>query len=70
MDEVYRGYRITIKQAEAWTARVTHVRGTYVPLHAEAALTEGPQRCLERARLLVDRYVEFLSRNDAGRTPG
>ncbi|HEY4203540.1 MAG TPA: hypothetical protein VGM35_00890 [Xanthobacteraceae bacterium] len=69
MDEVYRGYRIAIKQDGNWAARITHVRGTYVPLHARATAAEGPQRCLERARELIDRYLEFLSLNDIGGEP-
>jgi hypothetical protein len=63
VDEFYRGYRIAIKQTDRWVARITHVRGTYVPLDAEASLEESSAACIERARRLVDRYVEFLDRN-------
>lgn len=63
MDELYRGYRISVKQAERWTARVTHVRGTLMPLDAHASLVEGPQICCGRARAMIDRYIAFLSQN-------
>ncbi len=63
MDEFYRGYRIAIKQTDGWVARITHARGTHIPLNARASAREGAERCLERARDLVDRYVEFLGRN-------
>lgn len=63
MDELHRGYRIGLKQLDRWVARVTHVRGTLVPISAEASLDEGPKRCLERARAQIDRYVAFLGEN-------
>ncbi len=63
MDELYRGYRIAIKQTDRWVARITHVRGTYVPLDAHATIKEGPQPCLVRARTLIDRYIDFLNQN-------
>ena len=69
MEEVYRGYRIAIKQNGGWTARVTHVRGPYVPLDAKATLAEGEARCLERARAMIDRYIAFLEQNDLGGVP-
>jgi hypothetical protein len=69
MDEVYRGYRIAIRQDGEWKARVTHVRGPYVPLDARAPLAEGESKCLERARALIDRYIAFLEQNDLGGEP-
>jgi hypothetical protein len=69
VDEVYRGYRIATKQDGGWTARVTHVRGPYVPLHAKASSAEGEARCIERARTLIDRYIAFLKQNDLGGAP-
>ena len=63
MDEFYRGYRIAIKQTDGWVARITHARGTHIPLSAKATAKEGAERCLARARDLVDRYIEFLGRN-------
>ncbi len=69
MDEVYRFYRIAITQADGWTARITHVRGTYIPLTARATAAEGPERCLARARQLVDRYIDFLSTNGVDGEP-
>ena len=69
MDEFYRGYRIAVKQTEKWTARITHVRGTYIPLGASATLAEGPERCAERARALIDKYIDFLEANDVGGKP-
>ena len=69
MDEVYRGYRIAIRQTDQWTARITHVRGTYIPLIASASLTEGPEPCLVRARVIIDKYIEFLEANDIGGEP-
>ncbi len=60
MDEVYRGYRIAIKQDGGWSARVTHVRGPHVQLDAKSTLKEGEAQCLERARRLIDRYISFL----------
>jgi hypothetical protein len=69
VDELYRGYRIAIRQTDRWVARVTHVRGTHMPLDTQAALHEGAGRCLEKARLLVDRYIAFLDDDDIGREP-
>lgn len=63
MDEVYRGYRIATRQNGGWTARVTHVRGPYVPLDAKSTLAEGEGLCVIRAREMVDRYIAFLEQN-------
>ena len=63
MDEFYRGYRIAVKNVDGWIARITHSRGTHIPLNAKSSAREGPEKCLDRARDLVDRYVEFLGRN-------
>ena len=70
MDELYRGYRISIKQSEGWSARITHVRGPSVPLTPRSTRAEGPDICLSRAREMVDRYVAFLSRGDDESEPG
>ena len=69
VDEVYRGYRIATKLDGGWTARITHVRGPYVPLDAKATLAEGEERCVERARAVIDRYVAFLEQNDLDGEP-
>ena len=69
MDEVYRGYRIAVKQTDQWTARITQVRGTYVPLIASADLTEGAELCLARARMLIDKYIDFLDTTRTGGEP-
>ena len=69
MDELYRGYRIAIKQADRFVARITHVRGTVVPLRADASLEEGPGRCAARARELIDRYLAFLADNSRDGEP-
>jgi hypothetical protein len=63
VDEVYRGYRIAIRKKEKFEARVTHVRGPYVPLTATASLGEGQEQCAIRARATIDRYIEFLEQN-------
>lgn len=67
MDELYRNYRIAVRQAETWSARITHVRGPVVPTHATATLEEGSAVCLARARQIVDRYIAFLDRNEPDR---
>jgi hypothetical protein len=69
VDEVYRGYRIAIRMTDRWSARITHVRGTVVPLSAVATPGEGEGQCLIRARTPIDRYVEFLAMNDLDREP-
>ena len=69
MDEVYRGYRIAATLGDKWTARITHVRGTHIPLNASATLAEGAERCVARARELVDRYIAFLKDNGVGGEP-
>ena len=69
MDEVYRGYRIAIRLQGEWSARVSHVRGSLVPLTARASPADGPHVCLERARALVDRYIEFLAQNEIDGEP-
>ena len=69
VDEVHRGYRIATKLDGGWTARVTHVRGPYVPLDAKATLKEGEAKCVERARAMIDRYIAFLEQNDLGGEP-
>ena len=63
MDEVYRGYRITIAQRNdsSFGARITHVRGSALPLIARATATEGEEACFRRARAGIDRYLAFLS---------
>ena len=65
MDEVYRGYRIAIRQGDNWSARITHVRGHVVPGRPQASALEGAEMCLKRARAHVDRYIEFLNRPGA-----
>lgn len=62
MDEVYRGYRIAIREHDGWIARITDARGPAVPLTAHATLDQGPEACVLRARALIDRYMEFLDR--------
>ena len=69
MDEVYRGYRIATRQNGGWTARVTHVRGPYVPLDATSTLGEGEAMCVIRARGMIDRYIAFLEQNDLDGEP-
>lgn len=69
MDEVYRGYRIAIKQAGTWTARITHVRGTLILLSASATLAEGAEHCLAQARARIDQYIGFLEARDSGGPP-
>jgi hypothetical protein len=69
VDEIYRGYRIALKQNGGWAARITHVRGPYVPLDAQATLAEGTGKCTERARAMIDRYVAFLEENGLGGEP-
>ena len=69
MDEVYRSYRIAVRQTDQWTARITHVRGTHIPLIASASLIEGPEPCLARARMIIDKYIEFLEANDISGKP-
>lgn len=69
MDEFYRGYRIALRQTDRWVARITHVRGTVVPLAATASLKEGSAQCAIRARGLVDRYLEFLDENGIAGEP-
>lgn len=69
MDELYRGYRIALRQTDRWTARITHVRGTVVPLNASSSLAEGTGPCLARARELIDRYLAFLEQNALGGEP-
>ena len=69
MDEVYRGYRIAIRMAERFEARVTHVRGPYVPINASATLAEGEAQCMIRARSMIDRYIAFLEQNSLDGEP-
>jgi hypothetical protein len=69
VDELYRGYRIAIRQTDGFVARITHVRGTLVPLDAYATLQEGPVTCVSRARNLIDRYLVFLTENDLDGEP-
>ena len=69
MEQLYRSYRIAIRQTDRWVARITHVRGTYVPLDAQATLKEGAEACLVRARELIDRYIAFLEQNGIGGEP-
>lgn len=66
MDEVYRSYRIATTPDEngRWSARVTHVRGPVLPVHAHADASEGDAICLKRAREEIDRYLAFLSGGD------
>ena len=69
MDEIYRGYRIATKQNGGWVARVTHVRGPYLPLDAKATLAEGEAICVYRAREMIDRYIGFLEQNNIDGEP-
>ncbi len=64
MDTLYRSYRIALKRDGHWLARITHVRGTLLPLTATATLKEGADTCRQRAEALIDRYIAFLSQND------
>ena len=70
MEQLYRGYRIAVRQTDRWIARITHVRGTYVSLDAQASLKEGAEACVTRARDLIDRYVAFLEQSGIGGEPG
>ena len=65
MDEVYRGYRVTVKRSEGlWIARITHVRGNQVRLHATSTEVEGPEACLGRAKRRIDDLVNYLNARD------
>ena len=66
MDEVYRDYRIAVRKAEQWMARITHVRGHLVPIEASASLDEGHTTCLSRAKAQIDKYLEFLDEDGGG----
>lgn len=57
---MHRGYRIAVRQDGVWVARITHARGTVMPLSVHASLAEGESVCLARAREAVDRYLAFL----------
>lgn len=63
MDEVYRGYRISMTLNEDWAARITHVRGAVAPFRAAATPVEGEAVCLARARARIDEYLAFLDRS-------
>ncbi len=61
LDGVYRGCRVTIKAKGAvLKARITHARGTVLPISAEASLQEGAETCLRRAATTLDRYLAFV----------
>ncbi|MET0530182.1 MAG: hypothetical protein ABW003_17910 [Microvirga sp.] len=67
MDEVYNGYRIAIRQSgPAWVARISHVRGSLLPITAIASQNEGTAICLERARAAVGRYIRYLDSRATG----
>ena len=62
MDEVYRGYRIAVRQRDGkYEARITSVRGPALNERPEGANEEV---CLRLARAAVDRYVAFLSEGE------
>ena len=69
MDALYRNYRIAIRQNGHWVARITHVRGTLLPLTATSTLREGEKVCDARARELIDRYIAFLAQNEIDGDP-
>ena len=74
VDEFYRGYRIAIKQTDGWVARITHVRGTHIPLSAKATEKEG-RGALPRAGARAGRPLHRVSRPQRHRrraelTPG
>ena len=62
MDDVYRDYRIALRQDGRWIARITHVRGQLVHLEVNSSLAEGAEVCLVRARQRIDKYIDYLAR--------
>jgi hypothetical protein len=60
LDQLHRGYRISIVATDRWTARITHVRGNVLASRATSTLAEGEDTCLARAKVTIDRYLAFL----------
>ena len=55
----YRGHEIRITRAATWSAELVARRtGALLPTKATAAAAEEMVVCLERARALVDLYLE------------
>jgi hypothetical protein len=55
----YRGHGISFRRDGGWTAELTELEtGTLLPTKATAAVEEGITILSERARQLIDIYVE------------
>jgi hypothetical protein len=62
LEEIYRGHRISVRQAGAeWEAKIWTVRGQVVPVGAHAGADDGAEICLVRARQAVDRYLAYVA---------
>ncbi|HHY51147.1 MAG TPA: hypothetical protein GYA10_15550 [Alphaproteobacteria bacterium] len=63
MEHGYRGHLIRLVEGALWSAELIDLRtGTLLPTSASATPSEGLEVCAERARDLVDLYLEGEAR--------
>ena len=68
MNVSYRGHEIRMTRADAWSAELFELRtGALLPTKVTAGAAEEMRVCVERARALVDLYLEGEQRLATGR---
>lgn len=66
MEHIYRGFRISLRQAEGgWHAKFWRVSGAPVMLAASASGTDGCDACLVLAKEAVDRFLAYIGQTPA-----
>lgn len=65
MQHDYRGHFIRLIHAERWIAELIELdTGALLPTSVTATASEGLEICAERARALIDRYLEAPADRD------
>ena len=72
MQQDYRGHLIRLIEGERWSAElIERATGAILPTKVTASAGEGREACAERARGLIDLYLEPQARAEAaGRNSG
>lgn len=68
MNLIYRGHEIRLTRTHAWSAEFFELRtGALLPTKVTAGATEDMTVCVERARTVVDLYLDGERRLATGR---
>jgi hypothetical protein len=68
VDKDYRGHLIRLIETDRWSAELVELRsGALLPTTVSATADEGEEICAERARCLIDLYLDAQAERDRRR---